>query len=253
MSDQGLHPLAEPTPGLTQWQRVIYTFSAPSKTCEDIQRGNRSWWLPLILISAVTYILFAVISFQIGMQQVIDNQIHLNPKAEERLAQLTPEQREDTTKVSVYFTEGVFIANPILTTAVFALLALGLWGTINFIFGGRASYGGILAVWFYAALPSIIKALLGTVVLFAGIAPESFNVNNFAPTNIGAFLNPLETNTALYTLATALDVVQIWTLVLVAIGTATVAGVKRNSGYIAVFGWWAIFVLIRVGWAAING
>jgi len=25
--------------------------------------------------------------------------------------------------------------------------------------------------------------------------------------------------------------------------------VKRSSGYIAVFGWWAIFVLISVGWA----
>jgi hypothetical protein len=28
-----------------------------------------------------------------------------------------------------------------------------------------------------------------------------------------------------------------------------VAGVKRNSGYIAVFGWWAVFVLFKVGWA----
>jgi hypothetical protein len=253
MSDQELHSLAEPTPGLSQWQRVTNTFSTPSKTFEDIRHGNHSWWLPLILISAVTYILFAVITVQIGMQQVIDNQIHLNPKAEERLAQLTPEQREDTTKVSLYFTEGVFIANPILTTAVFALLSMGLWGTINFIFGGKASFASILAVWFYAALPSIIKSFLGTVVIFAGIAPESFNVKNFAPTNIGAFLNPLEINSALYTLATALDAVQIWTLILLAIGTATVAGVKRNSGYIAVFGWWAIFVLISVGWAAING
>jgi len=32
-----------------------------------------------------------------------------------------------------------------------------------------------------------------------------------------------------------------------------VAKVKRNSGYIAVFGWWAIIVLIGVGWAAITG
>jgi hypothetical protein len=36
-------------------------------------------------------------------------------------------------------------------------------------------------------------------------------------------------------------------------GTAIVAKVKRSSGYIAVFGWWAIFVLIGVGWAAAMG
>ena len=66
------------------------------------------------------------------------------------------------------------------------------------------------AVWLYATLPSIIKTLLGIIVIYAGVAPESFNIKNFAPTNIGAFLNPLETNKALYTLATSLDVVTIW-------------------------------------------
>jgi len=87
-------------------------------------------------------------------------------------------------------------------------------------------------------------------VIFAGVVPESFNIKNYAPTNIGAFLNPLETNKALYALATSLDVITIWTLVLLAIGIAAVSGVKRTSGYIAVFGWWAILVLIGVGIAA---
>jgi hypothetical protein len=102
----------------------------------------------------------------------------------------------------------------------------------------------------YASLPTIIKTLLGTVVIYAGAAPESFNIKNFAPTNAGAFLNPLETNKALYSLATSIDVITIWTLVLLGIGTSLVAGVKRTSGYIAVFGWWAIFVLVGAGLAA---
>jgi hypothetical protein len=38
--------------------------------------------------------------------------------------------------------------------------------------------------------------------------------------------------------------------VLFSIGIAIVAGVKRSSGYIAVFGWWAIIVLVGAGWAA---
>ena len=36
-------------------------------------------------------------------------------------------------------------------------------------------------------------------------------------------------------------------------GIAIVAGVKRSSGYIAVFGWWALIVLIGVGWNAMMG
>jgi hypothetical protein len=99
-------------------------------------------------------------------------------------------------------------------------------------------------------LPGIVKTLLGTIVIFSGAAPESFNLANFAPTSLGAFMNPMETNAALYKLATALDVTSIWSMVLMGIGIAIVAGVKRSSGYIAVFGWWVLIVLITVGWAA---
>jgi cell division protein FtsB len=253
MSETEVQTAAVEAPGLTQWQRVLNTFTAPSKTFEDIQRGNRSWWVPLILISVVSYLLFAVIVTRIGMQQVVDNQMHLNPQQEEKMAQLTPAQREMGSKISLYVTEGIFIASPAFTLAVFALGALGLMATINFGFGGRAKFGGIFCVWFYATLPSLIKTLLGIIVIYAGMAPESFNIKNFAPTNIGAFLNPLETNAALYSFATSIDVIQIWSMILLAIGLAAVAGVKRNSGYIAVFGWWVIFVLFGVGAAAIRG
>jgi hypothetical protein len=253
MDEMGTQTAAETTTGLTQWQRVSNTFTAPSKTFEDIKRGNKSWWMPLLIMAIVGYILFAAIYTKIGMQQVVDNQIRLDPKATERLAQVTPEQREMSTKISVYITQGVFIASPVLVMVIAAIVSLVLWGTINFVFGGKATFPAIFAVWFYASLPSIIKSLLGTIVIFAGMAPESFNVKNFAPTNLGAFLDPVETNKALYALATSVDAITIWTLVLLGMGTATVAGVKRGSGYIAVFGWWAIIVLAGVGFAAIRG
>jgi Yip1 domain len=250
MTEMETQSAAEASPGLSQWQRVSNIFSAPSKTFADIKRGHRSWWLPFVIMVLVGYIFFAVVDLKIGMQQVVDNQIHLNPKQEEKLAEAPPAQREMSVKISRYVTEGVFIANPALVLIVIALGSLGLWGTINFGFGGRATFQGIFVVWMFASLPSIIKTLLGIIVIFAGVAPESFNIKNFAPTNLGAFLNPLDTNAALYSLATSIDAITIWSLVLLGMGTAMVAGVKRNSGYIAVFGWWILFVLIGVVIAA---
>jgi hypothetical protein len=250
MNEMEIQPASESEAGLSQWQRVTNTFAAPSRTFEDIKRGNKSWWLPLIIMALAGYILFAAVASKIGMQQVVDNQIRMDSKAEARLAQATSEQREFSNKLSMNITQGIFFASPLLLLIAVALGSLGLWGTINFVFGGKATYGSVFAVWMFASLPGIIKPLLGTVVIYAGVAPESFNIKNYAPTNFGAFLDPLETNKALYTLATSLDAVTIWTLVLLAIGTAIVAGVKRSSGYIAVFGWWAIFVLLGVGIAA---
>jgi hypothetical protein len=256
MSDMEIQPVAEPAPqgaGLSQWQRVTNTFTAPSKTFEDIKRGNKSWWVPFLILIVAGYIFFAAVTLKVGWAQVAQNAIHLNPKSEEKLAQAPPAQRDMTMKITQYSIEGSFAASPVLVSAIAAVIALVMWGTINFVFGGKAKFGSIFTVWMFAALPGIIKSLLGAIVLFAGAAPESFNLNNFAPTSLGAFLNPLETNAALYKLASALDVTTIWYLVLLGMGTAIVAGVKRSSGYIAVFGWWAIIVLIGVGWTAMMG
>jgi hypothetical protein len=132
------------------------------------------------------------------------------------------------------------------------VIAAVLMGTINFGFGGRANFGAVFAVVYYAWLPQVVKVLLGVVVLYAGMAPESFNISNFAPTNLGAFLDPMDTNKILYALATSLDAITIWMVVLMSIGVATVAGVKRSAGYIAVIGWWAIIVLFGVVAAAVS-
>jgi Yip1-like protein len=253
MNDVQVQSVGEQAPGLSQWQRVSNVFTAPSKTFEDIKRGNKSWWLPFLILSVVGYVLFAAVNAKIGMQQVVENQIHMNPAQEEKLAQAPPEQREMSQKISLYVTEGIFIANPLLVLVIIAVGSLILWGTINFVFGGKAKYGSIFTVWMYTGMPGVIKVLLGVAVIFAGTAPESFNIRNYAPTNIGAFLSPADTNKALYALATSLDAITIWSLVLAGIGTAIVAGTKRSSGYLAVFGWWAVLVLVGVGWAAIFG
>jgi len=239
--------------GLTQWQRVLYTFTAPSKTFEDIKRGNRSWWLPLIVLGLVSYLFFGAMVQKVGIRQVSENQIRMSPQQQEQMASLTPEQREQRYKISGAITEGIFIAGPVFGMAMAVIFAAVLMGTINFGFGGRAKFSEVFTVVYYAWLPGLVKILLGTAVIYAGVAPESFNIRNFAPTNLGAFLDPTDTAKWLYALATSLDAVTIWTAVLMGIGVATVAGLKRSSGYIAVFGWWAIIVLFSVGAAVLAG
>jgi hypothetical protein len=254
MSDPEIQSVATAeSTGLSQIERVTNVFTAPSKTFEDIKRGNKSWWMPFLIVSIVGYILFAAIYTKVGMQQVVDNQIRMDPKAEERMAKIPADQQAVANKISLGITQGIFIATPAIVLLVGAVISLVMWPTINFVFAGKATYGSVFAVWVFSTLPSIVKTLLGTAVIFAGVAPESFNIKNFAPTNLGAFMNPMEANKALYTLATSLDLVSIWSMVVFGIGLAIVAGVKRNSGYIAVFGWWIITVLVSVGWAAMMG
>ncbi|HEY2857000.1 MAG TPA: Yip1 family protein, partial [Terracidiphilus sp.] len=153
MTDASVQPVAQSTPGLSQLERVTNTFVAPSKTFADIKAGHKSWWLPLIIYFVLGLSFFWAVNTKIGMRQVSENQIHLSPKAEERMQGLTPEQRETQMKWSVYITEGVFLATPLFVLGMGAIISLVMWGTINLGFGGKAKFSGVFVVWMYAMLP----------------------------------------------------------------------------------------------------
>lgn len=246
MSDLGTDALAPQAQGLSQWQRVTNIFTAPSRTFEDIKRGNKSWWLPYLLAIVFGYLLFFGITTKVGWQQVAENNLKMNPKQAERIDQMPAEQRASAMKISAIATEAVSASVPITLILAALLVSVILWPTINFGFGGKAAYGDILAVYFFAGLPALIQPLLGAAALFAGLPAESFNINNFAGTNIAYYLSVDETNKALYAFASQLDVVNIWLAILLAKGIATVAGKKPSAGYITVFGWWGVWTVLRV-------
>jgi hypothetical protein len=241
-------PAAPEGPALTQGQRVIYTFTAPSKTFNDIKRST-SWWMPFLIGAIATYILFFAVQAKVGWEQVAENQIRMSPKRAEQMDKLPADQRATQMKISTVFTEVIFAVFPIFSLIGTAIIAGVLLATINFGFGGKATFWEVFSVTWYAHLPGVIKVLLGVIALFAGLAPESFNSQNFAGTNPGYFMSP-DTSKPLLALATSLDVITIWTLVLSAIGLSIVAKTKRSSAYIAVFGWWVVIVLVGVGFAA---
>lgn len=241
-------PATPEAPALTQIQRLTYVFTEPSKTFTDLKRST-SWWLPFLLSVVFSYVFFATVQAKVGFEQVAENSIKENPRQAEQLDRLPADQRATQMKLVVIITEAAFAALPVFAIAGVAIIAGILLATVNFGFGGKATFWEAFAVSWYASVPGLLKIVLGVAALLAGLAPESFNSRNFSGTNLGYYLPP-ETNKALLALATSFDVVTIWTLALTAIGLSIVAGTKRSSGYIAVFGWWILIVLIGAGWAA---
>jgi len=236
--------------GLSQWQRVTNTFTAPSKIFEDIKRGNRSWWLPLILVSLVGYLFFAVVATRIGIHQTVENQTHLSAKAEEGMANATPEQREKALAFGSPFPR--CCSSPIRPS-----LSVGIpfcrWSDWHdqLWLRSRAKYGSILAVWLYSLLPvMVIKPLLGCVVIFAGMGQSPSHQELCAHEYRLLFESPGDQRSALR----IFDFVGCDSdLESGAAGDRRSGGSGRQAqfGYIAVFGWWAIIVLFGVGIAAL--
>jgi hypothetical protein len=244
MSDVPI-PFIETTTPLSQGQRVLYTYSAPSKTFTDILR-DKSWWLPFVLTAVLIYVFIFAMQAKVGWAKVTENAMKETPKKAEQYAAMTPDQRVFTQKI----TTGVWYGVPVVAPLIGGLIvAVVLWGTINFGFGGKATFGEVFAVWMYAGLPLLIKWLLAIITLFAGLDPDSFMADNPVGTNIGYYLSP-DSPKWLISLGTSIDVFMIWSFILAGIGIAIVAKVKRSSGLTAVFGWWILILLIKVGFAA---
>jgi len=75
------------------------------------------------------------------------------------------------------------------------------------------------------------------------------------PSNLAAFL-PSDASAVIKSVAGSLDIFTIWILILLSIGFASIAGsrkIKAGNTATVVFGFWAVYVLLKIGWAAAFG
>ena len=241
---------AEVSAPLSQVERVVDTFMAPSKTFNDILRDS-SWWLPWLLGVLVT------LGFGLGIQQKVGWDkayatilLHSPQAQQDRLAQLPPDQQAKQKAIGASFVKYIFWSTPILSLVFAALASAVLLATLNFGLGGHATFSQMFAVWMYGTLPFLIQGILGIITLFAGLDADSFNLKNPVGTNVGYYL-PLDAPQWLVAFATSLDVLTIWVLILLTIGCAIVGRTKRSTAAVAVWGWWIVITLGKVVTAAI--
>lgn len=227
--------------GLSQVERVADAFVAPTKTFIDIRR-DASWWLPFVLGILVSVMFVTAVDRRIGFDQVAQANINRSAQAQDRMSTMTDAQREQVMSKVEDSTRIVSYAYPIFTL-IFALVVSGvLMVSFNFGLGAQASYKQYLAIWFYAGLPLLLKYLLAAIVIFAGASPEGFDIRNPIGTNVGWYL-PSDISQWVRTLFSSVDVFTIWAAILLILGCAAIARVKRGSAAFIVVGWWVLTIL----------
>jgi hypothetical protein len=230
--------------GLSQVERVVDAFVAPTKTFTDILR-SASWWLPFLLLVLVTLGTTVVVDKQVGFERVAENQIRQNPKQEESMASLTAEQRaarmQSIGKGYRYSSYGAFL----FILVFVAIGALLYWATFNFGLGAQTTFGQMMAVWMYASLPRLLTGLLTIVTLMFGGSADSYDMRNPVGTNLAYFLP--DSGPVLKTILSFFDVMGLWQLALLVLGTAIVAKVSKGKAAAVVLGWWVVGLVVSVG------
>ncbi|RZU41505.1 YIP1 family protein [Edaphobacter modestus] len=227
--------------GLSEVERVVDVFVAPTKTFTDILRSAR-WWLPFALALLITLGVTVAVDKQVGFARVAEVQIQQNPKQADAFNDLTAEQRaarlQGMAKGYRYSSYGSFLFILIFV----AIGALLYWASFNFGLGAQTTYGRMFAVWMYASLPRLISGLLAIVLLMAGVNTDSYNVQNPVGTNLAYYMP--DAAPWLRTILSFFDVIGLWVLALLVIGTAIVAKVSRGKAAMVVIGWWLFGMIV---------
>jgi hypothetical protein len=245
---------AEPTHSF--WWRWLNVYVSPGAAFRDIVR-KPSFILPLLAVVLAGPVVTEVMWARIGVERIIRRSFELSGRA----AAIDPEQMQRAIEGAVRSgawtiqTSGLALQPVFLTISMLVVAGIG-FALLNGLFGERLDYRSnntAVAVSCYAFLPSIVGSLMTLAVILLR-DPQRFNPNNPIPSNIGYFLNPLETSRTLLALATSLDVLGLWTVVLLGIGFSAMTGgrVKASRATLPFLGLWLVWVLGKVGLAAIT-
>jgi hypothetical protein len=240
-------PTPEAAP-LSEGARLINTFIAPSKTFTDLRR-NASWWAPWIAISIFSLLFIYAIDRQIGFDQISRTEIARTPQRAEQIEKLPPDQQAKQMAIAVAFTKYISYATPFVVLIIYLIIAAVLMATFNFGAGAEVSFKTSLAIVLYGSLPGIVAAVLGVISLFAGVDPEGFNIRNAVATNPAYFMDPMGSK-FVYGVASAFDVISIWSIVLMGIGFSCTSKVKRSTAITIVAVWFLVYKLVSASLAA---
>jgi len=240
-------PAPEAQVSISPFGRVLGVLFSPGKTFEDIVK-KPSWMLPIVLTTILSIAVSFSIDQRINWREFMSQQIEKNPRAAQMSAEQKQQQIEGGAKFSPAFTYGIGLLGPILGALVVSLV---MWGAYSLLGGASTNFGTAFSITSHAFLTGLISSPLFILILY--LKPYgTADLENPIAANLAAFL-PDDSAKWLVALCKSFDIFTFWTLILLAIGFATVnpKKLKGSKTYTIAFGVWAAFVACRVGWAFI--
>lgn len=227
--------------------RLAGVLAAPTKTFESI-RERPTWLVPLLTLIVLAVSVSLAANPKVDWEDVITTQM-------EKSGREVPAGQIDGI---VEFYENWGAAVSIGTTAIGYPIAFLVFAGAFFVAfkiqGSDLSYPASLSTTLYAFTPFALSLLLSLpIVLFANeIGYDQIQSGSFLASNLGAFA-PDDTSPMMMALLSSLDVFSIWVVALLAIGFSVVARVSRASSAVVAILFWAVWIGVKVGFAALSG
>jgi len=206
---------------------------APGKAFEGVKESpTGSWLYPALFMVGV---IFAVNIFHFSRVDVV---AEMRTTIEATLAeqgQEVPPELESMLPAMAYGSLAVGLAFVPLMLLIFSFVT---W-LITKIGGGQATFGQGLGIVVHAKMPSVLLAILGVPIALLHSQPPGFAELGSLVKQHPAALMGLEAQSPWFGLSTMFGVFSLWSLALLILGTAQVAGISRGKSALA---WGGMFL-----------
>jgi hypothetical protein len=236
----------EPQQKISDFGRIGGVLFSPGATFADIAK-KPSWIVPIVLLTIFS---IAVVFF---LNQKMDWPAYIRHQDEQtsRWQQLSDEQKDNAVaigaKIAPAISWGIGALGVVLSAVIISFV---YWLAFNVLSGAQLRYGQSMAIVSYAYVPAIISSILAMVVLamkrFGDVDPQ-----RMLATSVAAFL-PSDAPKWEVSLGASIEIFWLWTMILMVIGYSKANPKKISSGsaFGIVFGLWALYLLVKVGFSA---
>jgi len=232
---------------ISPFGRVFGVLFSPKKTFEDIVR-KPSWLLPIVISTVLGLLVSMAINQRINWREFMNQQIEKSPRA----SSLSSDQKEQQIEAGAKFAPiSTYVFGTLAGFIVALFVSLIMWGAYSLIGGITTNFSTAFGITAHAFMTGLVSAPLLILTLY--LKPYgTADLDNPLATNLAVVL-PEDAAKWLVALCKNVDILVLWTVILLAIGFAAVNPKKLQGAksYTIAFGLFAVYVLCRVAWAAI--
>lgn len=234
--------------------KLANVFFSPAATFESIaRRPGWDWLVPVLLILVLGVAGAFVIAPKIDVDDAVRIQMERMEKAQPGMSGADRERIEETSRKSMTaFTQGPLrFVGPLVGVVPVFLVPLFYLG-VSAAWGKAGRYLAILGGYAWVQMVQVLKGIL---MLAIGSTRDSIGIEEIeglVKSNLGAFLDPGTASRPLFTLASSVDIFEIWAVVLGSIALSKTTRLSPKGAAATVAGLWIVWILVRTGLAAVG-
>jgi len=236
-----------PTPGPHQqfnsMQRLWMMYTSPGAVFGDI-RIKPTWVVCMVLMIVLS------VAAQMVIMPHLDTEATLRARLGDRATEMSDAQIEQIVESSEKFTKFAPLISIVVGPIFWAILA-AIFFILLKIVGSDVDFVKSLSTALHAYWPASVVQLVLTSVLVQrmGKMPQE-DLANIVKSHLGTFLSP-DAPAWLTAAASTINIFNIWTIVLLIIGFATVGKISRGRAAVVALVPWVVWLVGKTGAAAL--